>query len=76
MMRKIRVIIKYTVITMLGWLWDLLVSFFTFLTGLLGLKKKSVSFADESAGGASGTGVVASVDEKKEEVVAVELVKD
>lgn len=32
---------------MLSWLWDLLVSFFTFITGLLGLKKKSVSFADE-----------------------------
>jgi hypothetical protein len=62
-----RVIIKYTVITMLGWLWDLLVSFFTFLTGLLGLKKKSVSFADDTATSSEVTG-----DEKKDEVVAVE----
>lgn len=36
---------------MLSWIWDLLVAFFTFITGLLGLKKKSVSFADDVTSG-------------------------
>lgn len=71
-MRKNREINKYTVITMLDWLWDLLVSFFTFLTGLLGLKKKSVSFADDTTSGSSTVS-----DEKKEEIAAVaESVKE
>jgi hypothetical protein len=50
---------------MLSWLWDLLVSFFTFITGLLGLKKKSVSFADEKETDAvaGGSEVKAAVEE-------------
>ena len=55
---------------MLSWLWDLLVSFFTFIAGLLGLKKKSVTFADEATVGESVG------DEKKEEVAPVESVKE
>ena len=50
---------------MLSWLWDLLVSFFTFITSLLGLKKKSVSFADEKETDAvvGGSEVKAAADE-------------
>ena len=47
---------------MLGWVWDLLVSFFTFVIGLLGLKKKSVSFADETSGEKDAKGVVESAE--------------
>ena len=61
---------------MLGWLWNLLVSFFTFVLSFIGvdLKKKSVSFAEDvkEGGGDNATVVpVSSVaEEKPSEVVS------
>jgi hypothetical protein len=53
---------------MLSWIWDLLVAFFTFITGFLGLKKKSVSFADDVTSGGEE-------NEKKDDTVT-ESVKE
>jgi hypothetical protein len=46
-LRKTKSNNKFTVITMLSYLYDLLMSFVTFILGLFGCSKKSVSFAED-----------------------------